>query len=120
MAHFAKLDNANIVTQVVVLDNNVLTNDQNVEVEQLGIDFLENLYGHKLWKQTSYTGSFRGHYAGIGWRYDKGLDAFIAPKPYNSWTLNTTTFEWEAPVDYPNDNNHYEWNEDDQQWDQIT
>lgn len=116
MAHFAKLDNANIVTQVIVVDNSVITNEDGVEVEQLGVDFLESLYNHRIWKQTSYSGSFRTHFAGVGWKYDGTLDAFIPPKPFESWTLNQTTHVWEAPVAYPTDGNVHVWDEPNQQW----
>jgi hypothetical protein len=90
--------------------------------EQAGMDFLNNLYKtNDVWKQTSYNTKggihrlggtpFRKNYAGIGYSYDQTRDAFIAPKPYDSWTLNENTCLWEAPVAYPNDNQRYKWNE---------
>ena len=119
MAHFAKLDENNNVLAVHVVNNDVITIDGN-ESEQAGIDFLTSLHGHTLWKQTSYNATFRKNYAGIGFTYDAGRDAFIAPQPYPSWTLNETTCQWEAPVAYPTDGKRYGWFEPNQQWIEIT
>jgi hypothetical protein len=106
MAHFAKLGTGNIIEKVEVVSNDVATS------EQAGIDFLQNLYGSRdVWKQTSYNGTIRKNFAGIGYKYDQTRDAFIPPKPYASWTLNETTCLWEAPVTYPTDGNTYKWNE---------
>lgn len=116
MAHFAKLDSNNIVTKVVVVNNDVLL-ENGAESEQKGIDFLTELFGEGTWKQTSYNGTIRKNYAGIGDTYDSARDAFIKPQPYSSWTLNETTCIWEAPSSYPTDGNIYRWNETDQQWD---
>ena len=119
MAHFAKLNENNNVLAVHVVNNDVITIDGN-ESEQAGIDFLTGLHGHTLWKQTSYNGNFRKNYAGIGFTYDAGRDAFIPPKPFSSWTLNETTCLWEAPVAYPTDGKDYGWFEPNQQWIEIT
>jgi hypothetical protein len=119
MAHFAKLDENNNVLAVHVVNNDVITID-GVESEQAGIDFLTGLHGHTLWKQTSYNGNFRKNYAGIGYTYDTGRDAFIAPKLYSSWTLNESTCQWEAPVAYPTDGKYYGWFEPNQQWIELT
>ena len=127
MAHFAKLDENNNVLAVHVVNNDVITIDGN-ESEQAGIDFLTGLHGHTLWKQTSYNGTIRKNYAGIGYTYDVGRDAFYAPQPYPSWTLNETTCQWEAPVPYPTvgveighaDYKSYGWFEPNQQWIEIT
>lgn len=119
MAHFAKLDENNNVLAVHVVNNDVITVDGN-ESEQAGIDFLTSLHGHTLWKQTSYNGNIRKNYAGIGFTYDAGRDAFIAPQPYVSWTLNETTCQWEPPVAYPTDGKIYRWFEPNQQWIEIT
>ena len=119
MAHFAKLDENNNVLAVHVVNNDVITIDGN-ESEQAGIDFLTGLHGHTLWKQTSYNGNFRKNYAGIGFIYDAGRDAFIPPKPWASWTLNETTCQWEPPVSYPTDGKMYGWFEPNQQWIEIT
>ena len=123
MAHFAKLDENNNVLAVHVVNNDVITIDGN-ESEQAGIDFLTGLHGHTLWKQTSYNGNIRKNYAGIGFTYDAGRDAFIAPQPWASWTLNETTCQWEPPVPYPTvdleDLKRYGWFEPNQEWIEIT
>jgi len=121
MAHFAKLGTGNIIEQVIVINNSVITDSDGNEQEQLGVDFINNLYGTRdVWKQTSYNGTIRKNFAGIGYSYDQTRDAFIPPKPFNSWTLNETTCLWEAPVAYPDDGQAYTWNETNQQWDLIT
>ena len=114
MAHFAKLDLNNIVTQVVVVNNDILL-ENGAESEQKGINFLEELFEEGPWKQTSYNGTIRKNYAGVGYKYDVTRDAFIPPKPYASWILNETTCQWEAPVAHPNDA-LYNWDEANQQW----
>ena len=119
MAHFAKLDDNNVVLAVHVVNNDVITVD-GAESEQAGIDFLTGLHGHDKWKQTSYNGTFRKNYAGIGFTYDAGRDAFIAPQPWASWTLNETNCQWEPPVAYPTDDKMYGWFEPNQQWIEIT
>lgn len=119
MAHFAKLDDNNIVLAVHVVNNDVITVD-GAESEQVGIDFLTGLHGHPSWKQTSYNGTFRKNYAGIGYTYDAGRDAFIAPKPFNSWLLNEDTCRWEAPIPYPTDNKLYRWDEVTTSWIEVT
>ena len=114
MAHFAKLGTGNIVERVEVVSNDIAT------TEQAGVDFLNNLYNTRdVWKQTSYNNNIRKNFAGIGYQYDQTRDAFIAPKPYPSWTLNETTCQWEAPVVKPDDSQNYNWNEENQQWDLI-
>jgi hypothetical protein len=118
MAHFAKLGTGNIVEQVISIDNSVITDVNGVEQEQLGVDFINKLYNTRdVWKQTSYNNNIRKNYAGIGYHYDQQRDAFILPKPYNSWILNEDTCRWEAPIAYPNDNNIYFWNEQTLTWD---
>lgn len=119
MAHFAKLDDNNVVLAVHVVNNDVITVD-GVESEQVGIDFLSDLHGHSSWKQTSYNGTIRKNYAGIGYTYDAARDAFIAPQPYASWTLNENTCQWECPVAHPTDGKMYAWFEPNQQWIEIT
>jgi hypothetical protein len=114
MAHFAKLGKGNKVEQVVVVSNDIATN------EQAGIDFLNNLYGSRdVWKQTSYNGNIRKNFASVGYKYDQTRNAFIPPKPFHSWTLNETTCLWEAPTAYPDDGNRYTWNEATTSWDLI-
>jgi hypothetical protein len=120
MAHFAKLDDNNIVLDVNVVSNDVIDNLPFPESEPVGIQFLtEWSGGYTNWKQTSYSASFRKNYAGIGYAYDSTLDAFISPKPYPSWLLNTQTCEWVAPVPYPNDGNLYNWDEATQSWIEV-
>lgn len=117
MAHFAELDDNNIVLQVIVVNNETVENKSFPESEPIGIAFCRSLYGQNtFWKQTSYNNTFRKHYAGIGYRYDVDLDAFIPPKPYPSWLLNTDTANWEPPVPYPNDGKVYSWVEATQSW----
>lgn len=115
MAHFAKLDENNIVLAVHVVNNDVITID-GVESEQAGIDFLTELHGHASWKQTSYSGSFRKNYAGIDMTYDASRDAFIPVKPYESWILNEATCQWEAPTAHPSDGKRYNWDETTTSW----
>ena len=115
MAHFAKLDSNNIVTQVVTVNNDVLI-ENGVENEQKGIDLLVKLFGNEIWKQTSYNGNIRKNYAGVGYIYDSNRDAFIPPKHYASWTLNEDNCTWEAPVACPTDENIYNWDENSGQW----
>jgi hypothetical protein len=118
MAHFAKLNENNIVIGVHVVVNDVIIVD-GVESEQTGIDFLTNLHGHSLWKQTSYNRSFRKNFAGVGYRYDETLDGFVSPKQYNSWILNEETCQWEAPQTYPTDGKIYTWNENHKEWEEV-
>jgi len=120
MAHYAELNPANEVIKVHRINNEVITDDDGVEQEQLGIDFLTKLNGGVGWyKQTSYNGNFRKNYAGIGYIYDTVKDAFIAPQPYLSWSLNETTCQWEAPVPYPDDDKDYDWNEATTNWKEV-
>ena len=114
MAHFAKLGKGNIVEQVIVVSNDIAT------TEQAGVDFLNNLYKTRdVWKQTSYNNNIRKNFAGTGYHYDQARDAFIAPKPFNSWILNETTCQWEAPVAKPDDGQDYKWNEETKFWDLV-
>lgn len=101
MAHFAELDENNIVTRVLVTDN---------DAPNEGYDWLiENLGG--TWVKTSYNATIRKNYAGIGFTYNSQLEAFIAPKPYESWLLDEETAQWGAPVPYPVDGLTYQWDE---------
>lgn len=120
MGHFAKLDDQNVVIDVNVINNETLNNLPFPDSEPVGIEFLTAWSGgYTNWKQTSYNASFRKNYAGIGFTYDAVLDAFIAPKPYPSWLLNTQTCQWQAPVPYPSDGNVYTWDETTQSWVQV-
>ncbi|MCH9715502.1 MAG: hypothetical protein K0U52_00235 [Gammaproteobacteria bacterium] len=117
MAHFAELNQDNIVQRVIVVNNEVITNNNNEEQESLGIDFCKSLFGNETnWAQTSYNGSFRKRFAAKDYTFDILRDAFIPPKPFESWILNESTCSWEAPVTYPTDGNQYEWNEESETW----
>ena len=131
MASFAKVGLNNKVIAIHSVHNNELKDSNGVEQEVLGVEFLTNLHGWAIWKQTSYNTiggvhnnggtPLRKNHAGIGYTYDEDRDAFIPPKPtqYPSWTLNETTCLWEAPVAYPDDDNRYTWNETNQTWDIV-
>jgi hypothetical protein len=117
MAHFAELDNNNIVTRVIVVNNTDLVDEQGNESEQVGIAFCKQLFGADTnWVQTSYNANIRKNYAGIGYTFDTTRDAFIPPKPYSSWLLNEETCNWEPPVPYPNDGERYMWDEGTASW----
>jgi hypothetical protein len=124
MAHFAKLSLGSKVISVHVLSNEVAT------TEQAGVDFLNNLHKtNDVWKQTSYNTHggvhklggtpLRKNYAGIGYTYDEDKDAFIAPQPYPSFTLNEDTCCWEAPSAKPDDGKDYRWNEETTSWVEV-
>lgn len=111
MAHFAELD-GNLVVNVIVINNAALDADNE---EESGLDFLESIYGHRNFKQTSYNAKKRYNYAGIGFTYDSTADAFIAPQPFNSWTLDSN-YQWQAPKPYPTDDKDYFWDEELGDW----
>ena len=96
MAHFAQLDENNVVTQVIVVGNKDCSDANGVEKESIGIAFCERLFGGN-WKQTSYNGNIRKNYAGIGYSYDAARDAFIPPQPSPEWTLDEDTCQWVNP-----------------------
>ncbi len=106
MAHFAKIDKNNVVTEVIVAEQDFINSGQ------VGDSF--------LWVQTSYNNNFRKNYAGVGFTYDKTRDAFIPPKSFNSWILNEDTCSWDAPLPYPADGNLYEWDEGTTNWIEVT
>ena len=118
MAHFAQLNEYNFVTQVIVVNNQELLDENNVEQEEKGIAFCQSLLGGN-WKQTSYNANIRKNYAGAGYTYDVERDAFIPPKPYASWILNEDTCRWEAPVAFPDDEKAYTWNEETVSWQEV-
>jgi hypothetical protein len=132
MASFAKIGLNNKVIAVVSVVNEVLKDSNGIEQEQLGIDFLTNIYGWAIWKQTSYNTNggihnnggipFRKNHAAIGYIYDEDRDAFIPKKPYNSWILNEQTCLWESPIPVPSDasfEKRYTWNETNLTWDLV-
>ena len=117
MAHFAKMDESNIVLEVNVVNNEDIQDLSFPESESVGIEFLTNWSGgYSNWKQTSYNKSFRKNYAGIGFTYDPQRDAFIPPQPFPSWVLNEQTCLWEAPTPRPMDGFEYIWNEEELSW----
>jgi hypothetical protein len=119
MAHFAKLNENNIVEEVIVVNDKVLENKPFPESEEIGIAFCKFLYGQDTnWKQTSYNNNFRKKYAGIGYKYIEENDCFLEPKVYNSWILNENC-DWEAPIPYPEDGILYDWNEETLSWDVV-
>ena len=129
MASFAKIGLNNKVIEVLSVVNEVIHDSNGIEQEVIGIDFLTKLTGYPVWKQTSYNTHggvhnnggtpLRKNHAGIGYTYDETRDAFIAPKPFNSWILNEDTCIWEAPVVMPTDGGNYKWNETNLNWEEI-
>lgn len=117
MAHYAQIDENNIVTQVIVIDNKDTADANGVEKEYIGAAFCERLFGG-TWKQTSYNGNIRKNYAGIGYSYQADIDAFVPPQPYASWTLNANA-QWQAPVAMPTDGAMYSWDEATTSWIKI-
>jgi len=105
MSHFAKINNSNIVTDVLVAEQDFINSGV------VGDSF--------LWVQTSYNGSFRKNYAGAGYTYDSVRDAFIPPKPYPSWLLDEDACQWNAPVPYPTDDLMHTWDEDLVNWVEV-
>lgn len=126
MAHFAELDENNVVLRVVVIGDKDTADVNGVEKEHIGAAFCEKLFGG-TWKQTSYNGNIRKRYAGKGMTFDADRDAFIPQKPYPSWVLNEETCAWEAPVSVPeltqeqmDAGSSYVWNEETTSWDLET
>ena len=117
MAHFAELDANNVVLRVIVVDNKDTADANGVEKEHIGAAFCERLFGGN-WKQTSYNGSIRKRYAGVGCSYNSVRDAFIPPQPYPSWTLDDDA-NWQPPVAMPTDGGRYSWDEVTQTWDAV-
>jgi hypothetical protein len=113
MAHYAFLDNDNMVVEVIV----GISETELIE----GLD-PETWYGNRrgqVCKRTSYNGNIRKNYAGIGFTYDSQRDAFIAPKPFGSWVFDEESCKWEAPVAYPTDGFTYAWNENKLEWELV-
>ena len=116
MAHFAKIENG-VVTQVIVVDNKDCADAAGVEKEYIGAAFCERLFGGE-WKQTSYNGRIRKHYAGVGYTYNADIDAFVPPQPFPSWTLDADA-NWQPPVAMPTDGTMekpYVWDEATTSW----
>jgi hypothetical protein len=120
MAHFVKLDENNQVIEVIVVNNEVIIDENGNENEELGVSFCKQLFGQDTtWIQASYNGNFRKRYPAFGDTYNEILDAFITPKPYPSWILNSDTCDWEAPIPKPWDTYQYEWDESISNWRQV-
>jgi hypothetical protein len=123
MAHYAFLDENNIVTEVITgVDENITQTD--LDGTQVGgsSEAWETFYGNlrgQTCKRTSYNGNYRKNYAGVGMVFDAVRNAFYLPQPFPSWILNETTCQWESPIPYPNDDKVYKWNEDEQSWDEV-
>ena len=119
MAHFARLDENNVVQEILVVNNEYLKDENGNEVESLGIAHMESVHGGR-WIQTSYNSNIRYRFAGIGCIYDENLDAFLPPKPQQSWVLNQETYTWEPPIPMPSntlpDGTIYFWNEETVNW----
>jgi hypothetical protein len=127
MAHYAELNENNEVIYVAYMDNEIITDENGNEVEQLGINYLHKHHGkEKRWVRTSYGANFRRKYAGIGDTYIEDLDVFIEPKPYPSFVLNEETIQWESPIGPPPElteeqaqselSYNYSWSEENQEW----
>lgn len=114
MAHFAKLDENNIVIDVTVISNDDIIDGNGDEQESIGIAFCKSLFGADTnWKQTSYNKSIRKNMAGIGFTYDASRDAFIPPQPFASWSLDEGTCMWVPPIERPYaEGSYYSWDED--------
>jgi hypothetical protein len=119
MAHFAQLDENNLVIQVIVVNNSECLDENGNESEAVGVAFCQSLLGGN-WKQTSYNGNIRKNYAGIGYQYDLTRNAFISPKPYASWLLNESTCQWDAPIPMPTGDKRHQWDEATTSWVEIT
>jgi len=118
MAHFAEINTDSIVIRVLVVDDkDILDSSNNEDGEKGSLLLMRSLGGN--WKQTSYNDNIRKNYAGVGYSYDRGRDAFIPPQPYPSWTLNEDTCRWDSPVPYPTDDKMYEWDEETTNWKEI-
>jgi len=117
MAHFAELDNNNVVLRVVVVGNDCVPSDEHIDGETWCINFFKG----GTWKQTSYNNNFRKQYAGINYTYDAAKNKFISPQPYSSWSLDAND-DWQSPVTYPTDTGTEEspkfisWNEENLKW----
>jgi hypothetical protein len=117
MAHFAELDQNNVVLRVIVVHNNDCLDANGNESEAVGVGFCTKLFGGN-WKQTSYNGNIRKNYAGIGYTYRADIDAFVAPQPYPSWTLDVNA-KWQPPVPHPTDGKMYSWDEATLSWVEV-
>jgi hypothetical protein len=113
MAHFAQLDSSNTVIQVIVVSNDeIIDAATGLESEARGVEMCQLIFGAETrWVQTSYSGTIRGRFAGIGFFYDGEQDVFRVPKPYSNWVFNPQVNEWQAPIARPDDELPYRWDE---------
>lgn len=120
MAYFAQIDNSNVVISVEEISGDIIIDENGIENENLGVTYLKNIFGENtIWKMIGSIGGFRKNFPSIGFSYDQELDAFISPKPFNSWILNRNTAMWEAPIQQPDlkeyeiiNRLHYIWDEE--------
>jgi len=123
MTHFAKVKkSSNAVVQVIVAEQDFIDSlpvEENYKWVQTSYNTIKGKHYTDGVESADQTKALRKNYAGPGYQYDEGRDAFIPPKKFQSWTLNEDTCDWEAPIPYPNDGNNYLWNEDNLQWDLI-
>ena len=118
MAHFAELDETNIVKQVIVVNNNELLDENGNESEAKGVAFCQSLFGGN-WVQTSYNGNIRKNYAGTGYTYDPVADHFFAPQPYPSWILDENA-KWQPPIPFPTETGKFfAWDEANLRWAEV-
>lgn len=115
MAHFAQLDENNIVQQVIVIANDDCNGGGFPESESVGQEFISSMGLDGIWKQTSYNSNFRKHYAGIGYAYDEENDVFLTPRPFPSWQLDEN-LDWQAPIQMPETGGPWIWNEELSDW----
>ena len=122
MAHFAKINESNIVTEVIVVNNDVIKDSNGIEHEFLGVTFCMEIFGDGTYIQTSYNSNMRKNMATVGSTYDSTRNAFIRPKRYPSWVLDELTCRWKPPIDHPSDseaiggNVLYQWDESNVSW----
>ena len=120
MAHFARLNENNIVTMITVVSNDDMVDENGNEVEALGVAVCEQVVGAGPWVQTSYNNNFRKQYAGLGFTYNAGADVFVSPSPFASWTLDDN-YDWQPPTPMPaqNEGTYWVWDEDSLTWVEV-
>lgn len=115
MAHFARIDENNIVTEVIAVNDRQIVNAYGAEDPELGEEYCKQLFGGR-WKQTSYNSNFRLHYAGIGFSYREDLDVFVPPQPYSGWTFDDGLLRWIPPIPAPVDADDRIWDDETKTW----
>ena len=125
MAHYARVNSENVVVYITTVSNDIITDENGVEHEELGVNHLYSTISDSKedrWIQTSYNNNFRKRYAGLDYFYNESLDAFIPPKPYESWILNEETADWEPPIPMPEVEENgpkYTWDEELGNWKSV-